>query len=193
MFGADPLFSTNLTTTLLQLGKIIKERFWTIERGNPNIDQYLIEPKKITVLPSYFYWLPDAERMGLAGTLMQSVESLFRREGAENFPLLGVSGRAGREVMTLGGGVSLNTNFRVYLVVSAPPSHDLLERIGITLGHISRIVLAHIYYPPYWWFATVNEEEVVQRPDFGGLGYSAGFIGGNLRGMPHIAPYVPPP
>lgn len=184
---ADPLFSTNLSVTLVKLADLIMDKFWAIERG-AGVDEYLITPKKVTLLPSYFYWFPSLERLELSGLLMRNLEALRKQESEENFPLLGVAGRGVREIVTLGGGVSLNINFRVYLLVAVPPSLDVLEKIGVTLGHISRIILAHIHYPPYWWFAQINEEEVVQRSDLGGLGVSAGFIGGTLRGMPHVVP-----
>lgn len=187
---ADPLYSTNLTVVLSQLGKVVLDNFWNIERGG-DVDQYLIEPKKVIILPSYFYWMPTEDRLGVSGNIISNLDRLVRSEGMENFPLLGVTGRATRQVMTLGGGVSLNTNFRLYLLTAAPPSQDLVEKVGMTIGHIARITVAHIYYPPFWWFIDLTEEDIIVRPEVGGIGVTGGFIGGTLRGMPHIVPFVP--
>ena len=186
---ADPLRSTSLPEILAQLGDIAISKYQLVETGSPNDWDFLYIPRKFIILPAHYYWMPETGRLTFSG--LRNLLDSIRKTGELTFPLVAISGRGQREILAIGGAVSLNVNFRAYFLVGQPPAQDVVEKLAHSLSHLSRVFLAHFHNPPYWWFIQMNEEEVLTRFDVG-LGVTAGFVGGVVRGMPHVFPAPPP-
>ncbi len=182
---ADPIRSTNVVGVLTEFVRLVFEKFGEVP-CDAELKPLLIAPRSSIVLPAFFYYMPIG--------IWQSAAPYYRffdnlRSPQEaNFPLLAISGRGTRQIITLGGGVALNVSFRLYLIVALPPSQDIVERLSLTAGHLARVALSIFHHPPFWYFVEVNEEDVLVRGDGGD--YSICYIGGNIRGMPHVIPGV---
>lgn len=182
----DPIHSTNLIGTLQEFVRLVFDKFHDVPIVNDEMKPLLIAPRTSIVLPSYFFYMPNYFIYSAAP--YYNFFNNLRQTQQANYPLLAVSGRGTRQLITLGGGVSLNINYRMYLVVAAPPSQNLVERVAFTMSHLSRVVLSIFHHPPFWWFTEVNEEDVLTRIEGGD--FTIGYIGGAIRGCPHIIPAV---
>jgi len=183
-FNPDPIRSTNLSGVLIVLLKNIMEKYNKIPLGDDDLQQYLIVPRTTLVLGAHFFWMPEQLRLGLG----QEYNFFLTRRGTGEIvlPLLAATGRGDRKVMALGGAVSLDISFRLFLVVGAPPAQDVVEKVAFTTSHIARVLYAISYNPPFWWLIEVNEEDVISRPEEGEL--TIGVVSGTIRGMPHLIP-----
>lgn len=182
---ADPLYSTNLVGTLTEFVRLIYEKYREVPI-DAELEPHIITPRAFIVLPNYFFYMPNF--IGFSVAPYYNFFNNIRATKEKNFPLLAISGRGSRQIITLGGGVSLNVNFRLYLIVAATPSQHLIEQTALTMSHISRVALSIFHHPPFWWFVEVGEEDVLTRIEQGD--YTIGYIGGNIRGCPHLIPAV---
>lgn len=182
---ADPLRSTNVAGVLNEFVRLVFAKYNEVP-ADREIRHLLIAPQSSIVLPAFFYYMPTGIWYSVAP--YYGYFNNLRATKQANFPLLAASGRGSRQIITLGGGVALNINYRLYLVVALPPSQDVVERLALTAGHMARVVLSIFHHPPFWYFTEVNEEDVIVRGDGGD--YSIAYVGGVIRGMPHIIPAI---
>jgi len=179
-------YPPNVVDYLTRLLKLIEERFDQAP-SDRDIDYY-IRPRTYIVLPSFFYWFPDPERFAPAN--LELLTKSFRKEGVSVFPVLGATGTGSLEEIALGGVVGLNVSFRLFLIVSAPPAEDIVQRSLLTLSHIANIILGSFREIPFWWFTRVREIETLPRPDI--QSYTISMLSGEISGLGHpIAPFPP--
>jgi len=183
MFNPDPIYSTNLAGVLNVFLKKIMEKYNAIPVEEA-MRKYLIVPRTTLLLGAHFYWMPDDLRLGIGEAYSFLLKE--RRAGRIELPLLAATGRGDRKTMVLGGGVALDINYRLFIIVGAPPAQDVVEKVAFSVSHLSRVVLAISYNPPFWWYADVNEEDVTSTPEGGEL--TIGVVSGVIRGMPHLIP-----
>jgi len=136
-----------------------------------------------TILPSFFYWLPRGRRIAGTETLRQV------RDSMKYFPHIGVVGRSRWVDFALGGVVMQFVDFRIYLIVAAPPAVDIVERINNTLAWFSMIILNRHNVPPYWWFTEVREIEPQFRTTLF-PNWTFGYLSGTLRCHPQVLPFL---
>lgn len=182
---ADPLRSTTVVGVLNEFVRLVYRKFHEVP-VDEEFQHLIIAPASAIVLPAFFYYMPTGIWYSVAP--YYSFFDNIRVAKQANFPLLAVSGRGTRQLITLGGGVALNVAFRMYIIVAHPPSQDIVERLSLTAAHLARVALSIFHHPPFWYFIDVNEEDVIVRGEGGD--YTIGYIGGNIRGMPHVLPGI---
>lgn len=182
------IYPPNVANYLSRLVTLIEQRF---EMTETDYSSLLIRPRKYMVLPSYLYWLPSSERFSITNlTAELGLDKITRKPGEPLFPLLGATGRGELREIAIGGAVGLDVNFRLYLIVEAPPAEDIVQRVNFTLSHISNIILGSFREIPYWWYTRINGLESVIRGDISN--YTIGMIDGVIFGLGHpIAAYPP--
>jgi hypothetical protein len=136
-----------------------------------------------TILPSFFYWLPRGRR-AIPGEALRQV-----RENTTYFPHIGVVGRSRWADFAIGGVVMQYIDYRIFIIVAAPPAVDIVEKINNTLAWFSMIILDNHNVPPYWWFTEVRELEPVFRTQLFPQ-WTFGYIGGTLRCHPQVLPFL---
>jgi len=136
-----------------------------------------------TILPSFFYWLPSGRRAVGAEAARQI------RERMDLFPHVGVTGRSRWTDFALGGAMMQLLDFRIFIIVAAPPAVDVVEKINNTLAWFSMIILNKHNVPPYWWFTTINEIEPLFRTQLFPQ-WTLGYVGGTLRCQPQVLPFL---
>jgi hypothetical protein len=136
-----------------------------------------------TILPSFFYWLPRGRRAATQEALRQI------REETNLFPHIGVTGRSRWADFAIGGAMIQYIDFRIFIIVAAPPAVDVVERINNTLAWFSMIILNRHNVPPYWWFTEVREIEPLFRTQIFPQ-WTFGYLGGTLRCHPQVLPFL---
>jgi len=189
---ADPFYSTNLPGVLYEFVKQVHNKFrealGSDLQKDLNLQNLIVAPASTIVLPAYFFYMPEAIAWGASVAPYYGFFNNIRARNQVNFPLLAVSGRGTRQLVTIGGGVALNISYRLYLVHAAPPSQQIVERMALTASYLSRVVLSIFHHPPFWWFTEVTEEDVITRPESGE--WTVAYISGNIRGCPHVIPAI---
>lgn len=139
-----------------------------------------------SVLPSFWFWFPTGiQRMGGREALRQV------RDSMKYFPHVGVTGRSRWVDFALGGAMMQVVNFRLFVIVAAPPAVDIVERLTNTISFFSFCILNKYAVADFWWFTTVTEVEPVYRSGFFPQ-WTIGTISGEIRCHPQVLPILNP-